>query len=86
MSNKCPICAGLGRVLALGACRDPIPVPCPECAGLSITPASADDVRSYSVAEITRMLLRRPALPPAPPAPEPVPSVHPSHPAAAAAH
>lgn len=63
MTNRCPICAGLGRVLALGACRDPIPVPCPECAGLAITPASADDVRRYTVAEITAMLLRRPALP-----------------------
>ena len=63
MTNNCPICAGLGRVLALGACRDPIPVPCPECAGLSITPASADDVRRYTVAEITELLLRHPALP-----------------------
>jgi hypothetical protein len=63
VTNHCPICAGLGRVLALGACRYPIPVPCPECAGLSITPASADDVRRYTVAEITRLLLRHPALP-----------------------
>ena len=63
MSNRCPICAGLGRVLAFGACRDPIPVPCPECAGLAITPASADDLRLYTVAEITEMLIRRPALP-----------------------
>ena len=63
MTNNCPICAGLGRVLAIGACRDPIPVPCPECAGLSITPASADDVRRYTVAEITELLLRHRALP-----------------------
>jgi hypothetical protein len=56
----------------MGACRDPIPVLCPECAGLAITPASAeDDLRSYSVAEITRLLLR-PALPPATPA-DPLP-------------
>jgi hypothetical protein len=53
-------------VLAFGACRYAIPVPCPECAGLSITPASAeDDLRAYSVAEITALLLERPALPPA---------------------
>lgn len=57
-------------MLAFGACRDPIPVPCPECAGLSITPASADDVdacpKAYGTAEITRFLLGRyPALPPA---------------------
>jgi hypothetical protein len=64
MSNGCPICLGLGRVLAFGACRDPIPVPCPECAGLEITPASADDqMRSYTVAEITALLLRHRALP-----------------------
>ena len=67
MANGCPICAGLGRVLAYGVCHDPVPVPCPECAGLAITPASADDhvVRRYSTREITAMLLRRPALPPA---------------------
>jgi hypothetical protein len=63
MTNGCPICAGVGRVLALGACRYPIPVPCPECAGLSITPASAEDLRAYTVAEITALLLRHPALP-----------------------
>lgn len=72
MTNHCPICAGFGRVLALGACREPIPVPCPECAGLSITPASADDVRRYTVAEITEMLLRRRALPAAAAPPTPV--------------
>jgi len=64
MSNRCPICAGLGRVLAFGACAEPLSVPCPECAGLSITPASADDdLRAYSVREITQLLLARPALP-----------------------
>jgi hypothetical protein len=64
MSNRCPVCAGLGRVLAFGACADPIVVPCPECAGLSITPASADDhLRYLTVAEITALLLRHPALP-----------------------
>ena len=64
MTNGCPICAGVGRVLAFGACRDPIPVPCPECAGLAITPASAEDyMRAYSVREITALLLERPALP-----------------------
>lgn len=66
MSNGCPVCGGWGRVLAFGACRDPIPVTCPECAGLQITPASADDVemRAYPVSEITAFLLGRwPALP-----------------------
>jgi hypothetical protein len=65
MSNGCPVCGGIGRILAFGACRDPIPVPCPECAGLHITPASADDhLRVYAVSEITRFLLGRwPALP-----------------------
>jgi hypothetical protein len=62
--NGCPVCGGIGRVLAIGRCRDPIPVPCPECAGLSITPASAeDDMLMYSVREITKLLLSRPALP-----------------------
>lgn len=64
MSNRCPICAGLGRVLAFGACTEPLSVPCPECAGLAITPASAEDhLRMYSVREITALLLARPALP-----------------------
>lgn len=71
MSNGCPVCAGLGRVLAFGVSRDPIVVPCPECAGMSITPASAEDgLRRYTVAEITAMLLRYPALPPATGRPE----------------
>jgi hypothetical protein len=65
VSNGCFVCGGLGRVLAFGACHDPIPVPCPECAGLSVKPASVDDVRAYTAAEITVMLLARPALPPA---------------------
>jgi hypothetical protein len=64
MSNGCPVCAGVGRVLAFGACSEPVPVACPECAGLAVTPASAeDDMRIYSVREITALLLR-PALPP----------------------
>ena len=64
MSNRCPICAGFGSVLAFGACVEPLALPCPECAGLSITPASAEDhLRMYSVREITRLLLARPALP-----------------------
>ena len=65
MANGCPVCGGVGRVLAFGACRDPIPVTCPECAGLQITPASADDhLIAYPAAEITRFLLGRwPALP-----------------------
>jgi hypothetical protein len=75
MSNRCPICAGIGRVLAFGACADPIPVPCPECAGLSVTPASAEDVRAYTAREITQMLLRRPALPEGEPPEQVSPSV-----------
>ena len=65
MTNGCPVCGGIGRVLAFGACRDPIPVTCPECAGLAITPASADDhLQTYPVGEITEFLLGRwPALP-----------------------
>lgn len=42
MSNGCPVCLGLGRVVAFGA-AEPIVVLCPECAGLRITPASAED-------------------------------------------
>ncbi len=64
MRNRCPICAGIGHVLAFGACAEPLAVACPECAGLAITPASAEDhLRAYSVREITQMLLARPALP-----------------------
>ena len=63
MANRCPVCAGVGAVLAFGALSEPLTVPCPECAGLSITPASAeDDLRAYSVREITELLLARPAL------------------------
>jgi hypothetical protein len=73
VSNGCGVCGGIGRVLAFGRSVEPIAVPCPECAGLSITPASADDMRAYTVAEITEILLRHPALPPAAEvAPEPV--------------
>jgi hypothetical protein len=62
--NGCPICIGVGHVLAFGASPQPLEVPCPECAGLAITPASAeDDLRAYSVREITALLLARPALP-----------------------
>lgn len=41
--NGCPVCFGIGRLLAFGLGISPVPVPCPECAGLAITPASADD-------------------------------------------
>lgn len=43
VSNRCPVCGGYGRLVAFGATDEPIPVPCPECAGLAVTPASADD-------------------------------------------
>ena len=60
MSNGCPVCAGLGRVIAFGVSIDPVVVTCPECAGMALTPASADEIpRRYSVAEITAMLLGR---------------------------
>jgi hypothetical protein len=64
-TNGCPICAGLGRVLAFGVTHEPVAIACPECAGLAITPASADDraMRSYSAREILDLLLRHPALP-----------------------
>jgi hypothetical protein len=68
MSNGCPVCAGIGRVIASGVCRDPIAVPCPECAGLSITPASADEeMRELTARQVTWLLLRYPMLPEAPP-------------------
>lgn len=65
--NGCPVCGGWGRVLAFGLGYEPAAVPCPECAGLAITPGSADEdpMRSYTAREITMMLLRYPALPPA---------------------
>lgn len=68
-TNGCPVCTGLGRVLAFGVCSEPTPVLCPECAGLAITPASADDpqrLHAYSPREITAFLLGRPALPAGP--------------------
>ncbi len=42
-TNGCPVCSGLGRILAFGLCDEPVCLPCPECAGLAVTPASADD-------------------------------------------
>ena len=50
-TNGCPVCAGLGRVLAFGAWLEPIGVPCPECAGLAITPASADELQTVEVVD-----------------------------------
>jgi hypothetical protein len=56
----------MGRVLAFGVMHEPVPVPCPECAGLQITPASADDqeLRTYSATDVLDILMRHPALPP----------------------
>lgn len=66
MSNGCPSCNGVGKVVAFGLSREPVTVICPECAGLSITPASREDyLRMYSVRELTAMLTQRRALPPA---------------------
>lgn len=66
-TNGCPVCAGLGRILAIGLTDAPVPVPCPECAGLAITPASADDpprrLRAYPAREVTMMLLEDRTLP-----------------------
>lgn len=45
--NGCTVCDGLGRLLAFGAV--PVVVPCPECAGLNITPASAEDATLLAV-------------------------------------
>ncbi|HVE93136.1 MAG TPA: hypothetical protein VNE62_12685 [Actinomycetota bacterium] len=42
-NNGCRVCSGLGRILAFGLGEGPVCLPCPECAGLAITPASADD-------------------------------------------
>ncbi len=41
MSNGCPVCYGVGRLLVFAG-FGPLTVVCPECAGLEITPASAD--------------------------------------------
>lgn len=41
MSNGCPVCYGIGRLLVFAG-FGPLTVVCPECAGLEITPASAD--------------------------------------------
>lgn len=43
MNNRCPACGGLGRLVATAACGPPVVVTCPECAGLAVPPASADD-------------------------------------------
>lgn len=56
MSNGCPLCCGVGRVLAFGVVAEPTPIRCPECAGLEIVPASADDFP-------WRLNLSAPALP-----------------------
>lgn len=55
--KRCPVCLGLGRVLAFGFAGAPVPLRCPECAGLDVLPASADD----------------PPAPPEGPAPDPAP-------------
>ena len=46
MGNGCPVCGGIGQVLAFGFAGDLVPIGCPECAGLAFTPASADDLRA----------------------------------------
>lgn len=65
--NGCPVCGGIGKVLALGTGCDPIAVACPECAGLAITPASADDYRAAprTASVDVRDAWTVPALPPA---------------------
>jgi len=65
VSNGCPVCLGLGYVLIVAATVEPAAVACPECAGLLITPASAeDDIARDPVAALLRRIgLLRPALP-----------------------
>lgn len=41
--NACPVCGGAGRVIAFGFNVEPQVFGCPECAGLAVTPASADE-------------------------------------------
>lgn len=44
MNPRCPVCGGNGKVLAFGMnSGEPVVMTCPECAGLAILPASADD-------------------------------------------
>jgi hypothetical protein len=50
--NGCPVCCGLGRVLAIGIGGEPMPIRCPECAGLATTPASADDGLAKALASV----------------------------------
>jgi hypothetical protein len=55
---------GLGRVLAFGVSHEPTVLRCPECAGLDIVPASADDRIVF------KLLQTAPALPPGPRSPD----------------
>lgn len=44
MTNRCPICDGQGDVTAFSNDGSKmLRITCPECAGLAIAPASADD-------------------------------------------
>lgn len=43
MGNGCPVCGGIGKLLATAFNGVPISMPCVECAGLMIPPASVDD-------------------------------------------
>jgi hypothetical protein len=45
--NGCLVCGGLGRVIAYGIGLDPLTITCPECAGLTLTPASSEDCLEY---------------------------------------
>ena len=58
MRNRCPICAGIGHVVAFGACAEPLTVPCPECAGTTvmISPEQAAMVTCTNVRAIYRFL------------------------------
>ena len=49
-TNRCPMCCGLGRILAFGVGMQPVVMGCPECGGLDLTPASADERPPSSVA------------------------------------
>ncbi len=42
-AKQCPLCWGLGKILAFGVALHPVALACPECAGLDVLPASAED-------------------------------------------
>jgi hypothetical protein len=53
--NGCPVCLGAGRLVAITARGEAVPLFCPECAGLAITPASADEAASEVVEPVEEL-------------------------------